>query len=361
MKFFGPIDLQKNAIQNGVIVTLASAPSSPAVGQVYFDTALNRLQIRGNSAWGLTSLDSDLLQGQNGAYYLARANGTGTQLAATISDLATTVQAYRLDQFAVPTASLSLNSQKITNLADPIGPQDAATMNWVQTQVANAAAGIDAKASVRAVATSNITLSGTQTIDGVSVIAGDRVLVRGQTTASQNGVYVVAAGAWARAADADATGELTPGAFWFVEEGTTYGKTQWRIENTGTITIGSTSITINQFGASTSYTASLGVQLVGQDIRAQVVASGGISAVAGGLQIDTSIVARKYSTSVGNGSLTSIPVTHNLGTKDVSVTTRLNSTDEMILVDWVATDTNTVTLTFATAPAASAVRVTVIG
>src|SRR5205085_5154882 len=124
--------------------------------------------------------------------------------------------------------------------------------NYVDTTVQASAAGIDSKPSVRAVATANVALTGTQTIDGVALVAGDRVLCRAQTTGSQNGVYVVAAGAWSRAADADANNELTPGAFWFVEEGTTYGKSQWRIENTGAIVVGTTAITVNQFGAASA-------------------------------------------------------------------------------------------------------------
>lgn len=359
MKFYNAIDLLKNAIKSFVVDPLAAAPSSPVAGQIYYDTSLNRLQVYENNTWGFTAQNALALNGQNAAYYLSRANHTGTQTAATISDLATTVQAYRLDQFAAPTAAVSMNSQKITNLADPTNPQDAATMAYVQTQVANAAAGIDAKPSVRALANTNITLSGTQTIDGVAVVAGDRVLVRGQSTGSANGVYVVAAGAWARATDADGNGELTPGAFWFVEEGTTYGKTQWRIENTGTITIGTTSITINQFGAAAGYTEGNGIDIAGNVISVQ--AGAGISVDAGGVKVDTAVVARKHSFTIGNGSLTSIAVTHNLGTKEVNVALRLAATDEMVITDWVATDVNTVTFTFATAPAANAIKGVIIG
>lgn len=80
--------------------------------------------------------------------------------------------------------------------------------------------GLDVKASVRAATTAPITLSGTQTVDGVELVAGDRVLVKNQASASANGIYVVAAGAWARAADASDEVELSSGAFTFVEEGT---------------------------------------------------------------------------------------------------------------------------------------------
>lgn len=92
-----------------------------------------------------------------------------------------------------------------------------------------------------------------------------------------------------------------------------------------------------------------------------VVAGTGLSAAANSIGIDTSVVARKFSGDYGNGSSTSIAVTHSLGTKDVTVSVRLNSTDEAIITDWVATSTSVVTLTFATAPASNAIRVTVIG
>jgi len=111
------------------------------------------------------------------------------------------------------------------------------------------------KKVVRAATTANITRSGAQTIDGVSVVAGDRVLVKDQTTGSQNGIYVCASGAWARAFDMDQDGttsvpaEEAYGAMVIVAEGTTNGGTVWRCTNTGTITLGSTALTFSQFGA----------------------------------------------------------------------------------------------------------------
>lgn len=156
----------------------------------------------------------------------------------------------RLNELTAPNAALSMGSQRLINVADPTGAQDAATKNYVDLLVN----GTDWKQSVRAVATSNITLSGTQTIDGVALTAGDRVLVAGQTTANQNGFYVVAAGAWSRSTDADGSGELTPGCAVFVEEGTTYADTQWRLTTNGSIVIGTTSIAFAQIGAATSYT-----------------------------------------------------------------------------------------------------------
>lgn len=105
-----------------------------------------------------------------------------------------------------------------------------------------AADGMKWRPSVRAATTANITLSGAQTIDGVSIIAGDRVLVKNQSTASQNGVYVCAAGSWTRATDADAWAELV-GQVVVTEEGSTQLDTPYICTVNAGGTIGSTSVT----------------------------------------------------------------------------------------------------------------------
>lgn len=104
----------KNQIQNAVLQPLAAAPASPLQGQMYYDTVALRPLYYSGTAW----IDNS-----------ARANHTGTQLAATISDLATTVKAYTLDSFAAPVANVSMNGNKLTNLQDGLNPQDGATMN----------------------------------------------------------------------------------------------------------------------------------------------------------------------------------------------------------------------------------------
>lgn len=198
-------------------------------------------------------LDADLLDGQQGSHYLDRTNHTGTQLAATISDFDTQVRTNRLDQMAAPTASVSMNSQLLTNVADPSGAQDAATKAYVDA----VAVGLDVKASVRAATTADITLSGAQTIDGVSVIAGDRVLVKNQSTGSQNGIYVAAAGAWARAADADTSAEVTSGMFTFVTEGTANGNVGYVLTTDDPITLGTTALVFSAFSGPTNVAAAI--------------------------------------------------------------------------------------------------------
>ncbi len=123
--------------------------------------------------------------------------------------------------------------------------------------------------------------------------------------------------------------------------------------------IGTTSQTWGQLAGGTTYTGGNGISVSGSTISA--VADTGITVGGSGIGIDTSIVARKYSANIGNGSSTSIAVTHSLGTKDIAVSLRKNSDDAGFITDWVATDTNTVTLTFAVAPSSNEHRVTVIG
>lgn len=97
------------------------------------------------------------------------------------------------------------------------------------------------KKSVRAATTANITLSATQTIDGIAVVAGDRVLVKDQTTSSQNGIYVVNAGAWTRSLDADSTSELA-GACVNVDSGTANGGLRFDTDFKSTDTLNTTDV-----------------------------------------------------------------------------------------------------------------------
>lgn len=150
-----------------------------------------------------------------------------------VSDFDTGVQQNRLDQLSAPTASVSLNSQKITNLATPVDPNDAANKGYVD----NAITGLSWKESAHLLATSNINLTGTDgtvIIDNHDVLTsadvGYRLLLLGQTTASENGIYeyTVNAGTYTlvRPADADTYQELI-GASILIKEGTLYANTGW--------------------------------------------------------------------------------------------------------------------------------------
>jgi hypothetical protein len=196
-----------------------------------------------------------------------------TLTAAKISDFNTQVQTSRLDQMAAPTSSVSFNSQRITAVADPTSAQDAATKAYVDAT----RQGLDVKDSVRVATTADITLSGTQTIDGIAVIAGNRVLVKNQSTASQNGIYVVAASAWSRSADANSASNISPGLFTFVEEGTVNADSGWVLTTDGTITVDTTSLTFVQFSGAGQIIAGIGLTKTGNTLNISTVpvANGG--------------------------------------------------------------------------------------
>lgn len=143
--------------------------------------------------------------------------------------------------------ALNMGSSQINFLTDPTSAQDAATKNYVD----NLANGIAWKAPVRAVSTSQILLSGTQTIDGIVLSAGDRVLVNGQTTSSQNGIYLVAAGAWVRPSDASTGSQLVAAAF-FVDEGVLNAVTSWVQQTPAPITVGTSALTFTKFSSATA-------------------------------------------------------------------------------------------------------------
>lgn len=145
----------------------------------------------------------------------------------------------------------------LTLSGDPSNALHAASKQYVDSR----AAGMAWKDPVRAATTANITLSGTQTIDTVALIAGDRVLVKDQTTASQNGIYVVAAGAWSRSTDTLASGISV-----WVNEGTTNLDTAYTLITNGAIVVGTTSLAFSQTGGITSTLAGNGLVKNGQVI-----------------------------------------------------------------------------------------------
>ncbi|EUB74468.1 Protein of unknown function DUF3751, tail fiber protein [Pseudomonas sp. GM41(2012)] len=117
-----------------------------------------------------------------------------------------------------------------------------ATRAYVDQKVLEELGKQDFKHSVRAATTAPVVLSGLQTIDGVALVAGDRVLVKNQAVAKDNGLYVVAAAVWARSADADSSLEVTPGLFVHVERGTTNGDSIWQLVTDAPIVLGVTDL-----------------------------------------------------------------------------------------------------------------------
>jgi hypothetical protein len=148
---------------------------------------------------------------------------------------------------------LDMSGNKIVNLADPAQPQDGATKAYVDAAIN----GLDWKNSVKVATTANVDLAtgGLLTIDGYQTVAGDRVLVKAQTTLTENGLYVAAAGSWARSEDANNLPgqEVSEGLAVYVEEGATHAATQWVItEPAGAAIIGTSNIVFTQFGGAGS-------------------------------------------------------------------------------------------------------------
>jgi hypothetical protein len=186
-----------------------------------------------------------------------------TLTASKISDFDTQVQSNRLDQMTAPQAAVSFNAQRVTNVAAPVDPTDAVNKAYVDA----ARQGLDVKDSVKVATVSAVTLSGLQNVDGITLLAGDRVLVKNQSTASENGIYVAGLSAWTRAADFDSSEKVTPGAFTFIEQGTVNADSGWVVATDGAITLGTTNITFTQFSGAGSIDAGAGLTKTGNQVN----------------------------------------------------------------------------------------------
>lgn len=188
------------------------------------------------------------------------------------------------------TGAIAMSNNKVTGLATPTADQDAATKAYVDS----VAQGIDAKASCAAATTGNVTLSGTQTIDGYALTAGQRVLVKDQSAAADNGIYVVAAGSWSRAADANTWDELVS-AFTFIEHGTTNANNGYICTIPVIGTLGTTPVTWAQFSGAGQINAGTGMTKSGNTLNVNTASSARI--VVGADEIDlatTGVTASTY-------------------------------------------------------------------
>lgn len=224
-----------------------------------------------NTINGLTT--SDISEGTNQYYTDARARAAVSSGDNTLSYNSST------GVFTANTSTLALKS-------------------YVDEQVQASAQGLDVKASVRVATTGNIDLASVSTIDGVTLADGDRVLVKDQSTASENGIYVHSSGALTRAADADSDDEVTAGLFTFVAEGSTYADTGWVITTNDAITVGTTGITFTQFSGAGQYTAGDGLTLTGTTFDV-VGTSNRIVVNADSIDIDANYVGQSSITTVG--------------------------------------------------------------
>lgn len=182
-----------------------------------------------------------------------------SNLALPTSQLADGVKLIMRDGSVTFTAAQSFGGFNITNVADPVNPQDGVNLRTAQALIN----GIAIKGSVHVVSIANVVLTGLQTIDGITLVAGDRVLLQAQTTASQNGIWVAASGSWTRPLDYAAASTQKEGILVIVAEGTTYHDTKWLAITDGVITVDTSSTTWNQDLSGIIYTNGNGINLVG--------------------------------------------------------------------------------------------------
>ena len=247
---------------NGVAVALGASGTITAVNPnaLTISTGLSGTSYNGSAAVTI-AIDSTV----------ATLTGTQTLTNKTISGASNTLSnianssltnsSVTVGTTAIALGATSLTLGGLTSVAvtqDPVSALQLATKQYVDA----VAQGLDPKASCVAATTVNITLSGTQTIDGIALIAGDRCLVKNQTAPADNGIYVVSASAWTRSTDMDVWAEV-PGAFTFIEQGTTWADTGWVCTSNAGGTIGVTAITWVQFAGVGSYTAGTGLTLTG--------------------------------------------------------------------------------------------------
>ena len=195
-------------------------------------------------------------------------------------------------------ANLNMGSNKITNLATPTQATDASTKAYVDASKQ----GLDVKDSVKVATTAHGTLASAfeagDSVDGVALVAGDRILIKDQTTASENGIYTVnASGAPTRASDMDEAGELSGGTFVFVEQGSTNADAGFVVTTNGAITIGTDANAWTQFSGAGQVTAGAGLTKTGNTIDAG--AGTGITVNANDIQIDTTWAGQAAITTVG--------------------------------------------------------------
>ena len=214
-----------------------------------------------------------------------------------ISDFDTGVRTNTLAEMAAPAAAVSLNSQKITSLATPTASTDAATKGYVDST----SQGLDVKDSVKVATTANITLSGTQTIDGVAVSADERVLVKDQSTASQNGLYLCKASTWERTTDL-AAGANAAGMFTFVEQGTVNAENGFVCtSDSGSAVVATNNLVYAQFSGAGQITAGNGLEKSGNTLSVDLKSNGGLVIESAEIAVDLAASSITGTLAIGDG------------------------------------------------------------
>jgi hypothetical protein len=365
---YAALDLAKNELRQAVVQNLAvgSPPSAPIKGQLWFDSTNNLLKWYDGTAWqsalgGAVSFGTILQEQTFGA---TKVDGVATTAARSDhghgnpTHVNADHSAITLNSLAVPTGSVAFNNQKITNLADPTAANDGANKQYVD----NLVAGLDWKASVRVATTAALTWPPNTllTIDGITTVAGDRVLIKDQVGGNLplNGIYIAATGSsWVRASDQDQATEF-PGAAVFVEEGTVNADTAWTCTTNAPVTVNTTNIFWVQFAGGGAVTAGTGMTQSGNTLNV-IAGDTSITVAADDIRVNTAVISSVAYTDAGDalrakkfaaaltGTASPETVTHNLNTRDIMLTV-LNGASPYtaVEVDWDATTVNTAVIRY---------------
>jgi hypothetical protein len=262
-----------SAFSGNVTITLPTTTST-LVGRTSTDTLTNKTLTSPDI--NTPDIDGGTIDGTaiNNSTIGASTPSTGAFSAVTVDNLninGNTISSTSGDIAISPTGSgvINASTSRITGVVDPTGAQDAATKAYVDA----VKVGLDFKDSVRVASTANLNISGPgAAIDGITLTSGNRVLLKDQSTGSQNGIYLFngAASAMTRATDADSNAEVTSGLFVFVEEGTANSDNGYVLTTDGSISVGSTSLAFTQFSGAGQIVAGAAITKSGNTLDVAV-------------------------------------------------------------------------------------------
>ncbi|MDA0898396.1 MAG: hypothetical protein O3A30_03870 [Bacteroidetes bacterium] len=291
-KFVTNLDLNQNQLLNGRFESVATDPNTNNFeGRLIYNSTEKVLKVYDGTAWrkAIHALSSTTT-----ALVISESNGSVTfsiadAVASGASGLLNGTDKQALDNKTSSNTGSTIALRDAAGrlqVSAPVNDLDAANKSYVDA----ARTGLDVKASVRAATTGALSittdLEAGDTIDNVTLVAGDRVLVKNQASASENGIYVVqASGAAVRATDADSADEVTPGMFTFVEEGDENADSGWVLTNNGTITLGTTGLDFALFSVAGTILAGDGLSKTGDVLNVNVASDGGIEIASDNLQI----------------------------------------------------------------------------
>lgn len=275
-KFLTNIDLNQNQLINATFEVLATDPNTGNFeGRLIYNSTEDTIKVYSGTAWRKMLHAVQSSGSYSTALSVSEANGTVSltlNLADTSNAGLLSSTFWNLLNGATDAATNNALAKRDGNgnisVAEPTSASHAATKNYVDA----ARSGLDVKQSVRAATTAAGTLSSSfangSVIDtNVTLVTGDRILIKDQVTASENGIYTVnASGAPTRATDFDSNAEVTPGAFTFVEEGTANADSGWVLTNNGTVNVGVTGLTFAQFSGAGQITAGAGLTKTGNTL-----------------------------------------------------------------------------------------------